>query len=106
MKHRSTLSCTAILVAVLVGTSAASAGAATSPSTTASPTIEPATGGKGGVPSLAATNFDLGSVGYEQSEYLLSGTATAYTSAEPLTSDDKWTVTPASTAPPPTTPRS
>ena len=33
-----------------------------------------------------------------QEEYFISGTATAYTSASSLTSDGKWTVTPASTA--------
>jgi len=60
--------------------------------------LTPATGGKG-VPSLAATNFDLASVGYEQAEYLLGGTAQSYTSAQPLTTDGRWTVTPASSAP-------
>jgi hypothetical protein len=63
------------------------------------PTIEgPVTGGKG-VPQIAATNFDLASVGYEQAEYFLSGEATAYTSSTPLASDGRWTVTPASRAP-------
>jgi hypothetical protein len=59
--------------------------------------LTPATGGKG-VPTLAATNIDLASVGYEQSEYLIGGTARSYTSAQPLTTDGKWTVTPASNA--------
>jgi hypothetical protein len=57
-----------------------------------------AKGGKG-VPSLAATSFDLASVGYEQAEYLMGGTAQSYISAQPLTTDGKWTVTPASSAP-------
>src|SRR3954449_7018314 len=61
-------------------------------------TITPATGGKGGA-FIAGTSFDLASVGYEQSEYLFGGTASAYTSATPLTSDGKWKVTAASTAP-------
>ena len=58
----------------------------------------PATGGKGGA-FIAGTSFDLASVGYEQTEYLFGGTASAYTSATPLTSDGKWKVTPAATAP-------
>ncbi len=41
----------------------------------------------------------MSSVGYEQNEYFFSGTATAYTSASPLTSNGRWTVTAASTAP-------
>lgn len=58
----------------------------------------PVTGGKG-VPFLGTTSFDLSQVGYAQTEYFISGTATAYTSADPLTSDGQWTVTPGSTAP-------
>ncbi|MGO8871885.1 MAG: alpha/beta hydrolase domain-containing protein, partial [Acidimicrobiales bacterium] len=45
------------------------------------------------------TSFDLNTVGYEQKEYFLSGTATAYTSAKSLTSNGRWTVKAASTAP-------
>jgi hypothetical protein len=74
--------------------SAAGAG----PRTASTNTITPATGGTG-APFIAATSFDLATVGYEQSEYLFGGTADAYTSATPLTSDGKWKVTPASTAP-------
>ena len=58
----------------------------------------PVTGGQG-IDLPGTTSFDLGTVGYEQNEYFLSGTATAYTSASPLTSNGRWTVTPASTAP-------
>lgn len=58
----------------------------------------PVTGGNGAV-VLQGTNFDLGSVGYTQSEFFLSGTATSYTSATPLDSDGRWDVTPASEAP-------
>ena len=57
----------------------------------------PVTGGKG-INLVGTTSFNLGSVGYEQNEYFLSGSATAYTSASPLTSNGRWTVTPASTA--------
>ena len=64
-----------------------------------SPTLEgPVTGG-GGKPILGTTSFDLADVGYMQEEFFISGTATAYSSADPLTTDGSWTVTPASTAP-------
>ena len=58
----------------------------------------PVTGGNGSA-VLQGTTFDLASVGYTQSEFLLSGTATSYTSAAALGSDGRWDVTPASTAP-------
>jgi Alpha/beta hydrolase domain len=58
----------------------------------------PVTGGTG-IDLPGTTSFNLASVGYEQSEYFLAGTATAYTSATPLTSNGRWEVTPASTAP-------
>ncbi len=58
----------------------------------------PVTGGKG-IDLVGTTSFDLGSVGYEQNEYFLSGDATAYTSSSPLTTNGRWTVTSASTAP-------
>ena len=83
-----------VVLALLALTAAIPAGAAASSATT--PTIE---GPVAGTPSLASTNFDLASVGYEQAEYFLSGTATAYTSATPLSSDGKWKVTPGTTAP-------
>src|SRR4030081_265466 len=77
---------------------AATAGGTGAATPAASSTIEgPVTGGKG-APQVAATTFDLASVGYEQAEYFISGTAAAYTSA-PLTEDGKWSVTPAATAP-------
>src|SRR3989454_6883349 len=62
-----------------------------------SPTLEgPVTGG--GRPFIASTTFDLAQVGYEQAEYFISGTASAFTSAAPLTSDGRWTATPGETA--------
>jgi hypothetical protein len=42
--------------------------------------------------TLYGTNFDLSKVGYEKSQFFVSGTAHAYTPAQPLTSDGKWTV--------------
>jgi hypothetical protein len=43
-----------------------------------------------GQPSLLSTTFDLGSVGYKQREYFLSGTASAFRSDEALTEDGRW----------------
>jgi len=64
----------------------------------ASPTLEgPVTGGRG-VPLLATTTFDLAQVGYAQTEYFISGTATAYTNDGDLASDGRWVVTPGATA--------
>jgi hypothetical protein len=65
----------------------------------ASPAVAPITGGAG-VPQPPNLNgFDLGTVGYQQSEYSLSGTANAYTpSPGPLTTDGKWTVASSATA--------
>src|SRR6185503_14215487 len=76
--------CAAVVAACTVAT--ASAGGAA----VATPTVTPASGGAG-VPVLASTAFDLADVGYESSEFVLSGTANAYTSAAPLTGDGKWT---------------
>ena len=89
----SALTLLAVVMVTVLG--AGASGAATGPSAT----VEgPVTGGKG-TPQIASTSFDLATVGYEQNEYFVSGTASAYTSATPLTSNGKWTVTPASTAP-------
>jgi hypothetical protein len=70
----------------------------------------PVTGGNGlpivfsGQPADRLTgreSFDLASVGYEQSEFFLDGTASAYAPAPgtTLTSDGRWTVEPSSRAP-------
>jgi len=42
--------------------------------------------------------FDLGLVGYEQSEFFLSGTARSFTSETELTSDGRWAAVPADEA--------
>lgn len=47
---------------------------------------------------LASTTFDLATVGYEQAEYFISGTASAFTNTAPLGPDGMWSVQPASTA--------
>jgi hypothetical protein len=58
----------------------------------------PVTGGKGAI-VLASTAFGLGSVGYTQSEFFLSGHASSYAPKVPLGSDGQWQVAPATTAP-------
>ena len=99
----------AVVFALLVATATTSfpaAEAAASPrhataatATAADPTVTgPVTGGNGAI-VLTSTAFALSSVGYEQSEYFLSGTAKSYTSAGALAADGEWSVTPATTAP-------
>lgn len=64
----------------------------------ARPSVEgPVTGGNG-APFVAATTFDLAEVGYAQTEYFLSGTATAYRNVGTLGLDGVWEVEPAATA--------
>ena len=75
--------------------SSASAPSASVASATVQGPILPA----GGISFLGSTLFPLSQVGYEESEYFLSGTATSYTSATPLAQDGKWHVTAATTAP-------
>ena len=50
-----------------------------------------------GIDLPGTTSFNLRKVGYEQSEYFLSGTASSYTSVLPLNPDGRWTVTTAQT---------
>ena len=63
------------------------------------PTVEgPITGGKGH-PTVVSTTFNLTTVGYEQLEYFLRGSAHCYSAAEPLQRDGRWNVTPTERAP-------
>jgi hypothetical protein len=56
-------------------------------------TVEgPITSGNG--PIVGASNYDPGATGYVEEEFFLSGTATRFTSEEPLSADGKWTVEP------------
>ena len=57
----------------------------------------PVTGGRGKI-TLSSTSFDLKDVGYHEAEYFVKGTATAYTSSAPLTSDGAWHVQPGAKA--------
>ena len=52
-----------------------------------------------GISYLGSTTFNPSAVGYDQSEFFLSGTATAYKSNEPLTKNGRWHVVPQTTAP-------
>jgi len=62
------------------------------------PTVSgPVTGGAG-EPALLRPTLPADS-GYVTQEYFLTGNATAYTSAQQLTTDGKWTLAPAGTAP-------
>jgi len=51
-----------------------------------------------GISFIGSTTFPLAQVGYEESEYFLSGTASSYTSKTRLTKSGKWHVAPATTA--------
>src|SRR5580692_9185481 len=60
-----------------------------------SPTVKGPILPTSGISFLGSTLFPLSQVGYEESEYFISGTATSYTSAHKLTSNGRWTVVPA-----------
>jgi hypothetical protein len=47
---------------------------------------------------LTTVSFDVGSVGYKQEEYFLSGMATAFTNVNELGADGRWQVEPGTTA--------
>jgi hypothetical protein len=104
---RAAIAITAIVVLVPVLTAASGAasprgGAGTTRpagASTAAPTVEgPVTGGNG-IFFVGSTTFDLATVGYQESEFFISGTATGYTSSQPLSSNGRWTVKAAATAP-------
>jgi hypothetical protein len=92
-RHVTALAGIALLAAVLpVGVAASVRGAAAS---AASPTVSgPVTGGSGAIVPPNLNAFDLAQVGYQQSEFFLTGTANAYTPSGSLTNDGKWTVAP------------
>jgi hypothetical protein len=49
--------------------------------------------------TLYGTSFDLSKVGYEKSQFFLSGTAHSYVPAQPLTSSGKWKIVTGASAP-------
>ena len=84
-------------VGLVVGTGAPSAPAAGArpvglgPSSVPVPTVVgPVTGP--GAPSLISTSFDLATVGYQQDEYFISGTATRFQMSGPPPADGRWKV--------------
>ncbi len=58
--------------------------------TVAIPTIEGPVSGGTGKAFIAGTTFDLSSVDYSETEYFISGTATAYTNVGLMRNDGKW----------------
>jgi len=98
------------VAAVLIATSASAAGpparspvavreaAGRTPSGPIPSVSGPVTGGQG-VPVVFPTSFDLSQVGYEESEFFVSGTAASFTPVGTLGGDGRWSVTAASTAP-------
>jgi hypothetical protein len=80
-----------LLLALLVAVGPAASAAVPTPIVTG-PITSP------GSAFVASTNFDLAPLRYVEEEFFLSGTATAFTSAEPLGSDGVWSATPADTA--------
>ncbi len=88
-----------MLAATCVCAVASMLGAANAAAPAAGPDVTAATGG-GGVPALPGfTSFDPAVVGYEQSEFFLSGTASAYEPTAPAPTDGKYSVAATSTAP-------
>src|SRR5262249_2308923 len=84
----------ATITVLVVGLSAGLAGAV------ASPTVSgPVTGGAGPIQPPNIASLDLAPLGYQQSEYFINATATAYApNPGPLASDGKWTIAPSTTA--------
>ena len=84
-----------------------------SPTSTASPKATSTSDGRSGVTvtgpvrvgsatfdkTLYGTSFDLSRVGYEKSQFFLSGTAHSFVPAQPLTSNGKWNVATGASAP-------
>jgi hypothetical protein len=75
----------------------ATSGATILPNVPRATVTGPVTGG-GGIDLPGTTSFNLGTVGYEQSEYFVSGTARSYASASALTPNGRWSVSPAQSA--------
>jgi Alpha/beta hydrolase domain len=81
-------------IVAVPGAHAATASTTTTTTTTTvpTPTVEgPVTTGNNKI-VVQSTAFDLASVGYEQSESFISGTATSYTTPSTFSADGKWTV--------------
>jgi hypothetical protein len=89
-----------IILSTLVVVLSTGVSSASAHGTAADPTVSgPILPSSGIEPTTLGTTFPLSQVGYEQSEYFISGTATSYLPTSPLTTDGRWSVTPNSTAP-------
>jgi hypothetical protein len=90
----------AVVLATMVGTAPAAAAkslAPLAPSKVPVPAVEgPITGP--GTPSILSTSFNLATVGYQESEYFISGTATSYRMKGKAPADGRWKVSPDQTA--------
>jgi Alpha/beta hydrolase domain len=90
---------TVLFVMTLVAASlsvVAAAGVGRAAASAPAPTVSgPVTGGLGAIVPPNLNEFNLAQVGYQQSEFLLTGTANAYTPNAPLTTDGQWSVAPA-----------
>ena len=88
-----------LVVVVSIGAFTIAPGAAARKAAVAVPNVTgPVTGGQG-KPNLVSTSFDLSQFGYVSEEFFISGDANAYTSAQPLTVDGKWSAEPQGQAP-------
>ncbi len=85
---RSALAVSTSILAVTVMT-ACSSMSSKLPEPTHRPLVE---GPVFGNPALHAVEFDLAKVGYQQSEYFISGKARSFVNTQPLQSDGKWAV--------------
>ena len=84
---------------VLAPASLGSTSAAAASDSVPTPSVEGPILPGSGISFLGSTLFPPTTVGYEQSEFFLSGNATAYSSSAPLAKDGRWHVTPETTAP-------
>jgi hypothetical protein len=87
-----------VAVAALLAAGTGPASAARTAAHSAPVVSAPVTGGSHGFP-FTSSAVDLRSHGYAEQEYFFSGTARAFTSGQPLTSDGKWQVQQGSPAP-------
>jgi hypothetical protein len=86
------------LLAVFVSTLAVLLLAASAPAVVVTPSVTGPITSPGSAFLTPPTGLDLASLGYVEQEFFVAGTATAYTSADPLGADGVWTATPGDTA--------
>jgi hypothetical protein len=84
---------TGCVLLLSVGLGGISHGAVTSPAVSG-----PVTGGNGTPILFAHAAFDLANVGYTQAEFFVTGTASSFAPAVPLTPNGRWSVVPDATA--------